>query len=112
MTRPSEQGSGWRRRSWQDPAAILTTITHEGKIMAESTLRALRCEASSDLDAGSTAPLRSVAMNGPELLEHAAGLVTRRRREYGEPVDCSRRSPSAGRQSSGRKSARRRSCSR
>jgi Domain of unknown function (DUF6378) len=26
-------------------------------------------------------------MNGPELLEHAAGLVTRRRREYGEPVD-------------------------
>jgi hypothetical protein len=26
-------------------------------------------------------------MNGPELLEHAAGVVTRRRREYGEPVD-------------------------
>jgi hypothetical protein len=26
-------------------------------------------------------------MNGPELLEHAAGLVTRRRREYGEPED-------------------------
>jgi Domain of unknown function (DUF6378) len=26
-------------------------------------------------------------MNAPELLEHAAGLVTRRRREYGEPVD-------------------------
>ena len=26
-------------------------------------------------------------MNGPELLEHAAGLVNRRRREYGEPVD-------------------------
>ena len=26
-------------------------------------------------------------MNGPELLEHAAGLVTRRRREYGEPID-------------------------
>ena len=26
-------------------------------------------------------------MNGPELLEHAADLVTRRRREYGEPVD-------------------------
>ena len=26
-------------------------------------------------------------MNGPELLEHAAGLVARRRREYGEPVD-------------------------
>ena len=26
-------------------------------------------------------------MNGPELLEHAAGLVTRRRREYGEPAD-------------------------
>ena len=26
-------------------------------------------------------------MNGPELLEHAAGLVSRRRREYGEPVD-------------------------
>lgn len=26
-------------------------------------------------------------MNGPELLEHAAGIVTRRRREYGEPVD-------------------------
>jgi hypothetical protein len=26
-------------------------------------------------------------MNGPELLEHAAGLVTRRRREYGEPVE-------------------------
>jgi hypothetical protein len=24
-------------------------------------------------------------MNGPELLEHAAGVVTRRRREYGEP---------------------------
>jgi hypothetical protein len=24
-------------------------------------------------------------MNGPELLEHAAGLVTRRRRDYGEP---------------------------
>jgi hypothetical protein len=27
------------------------------------------------------------AMNGPELLEHAAGLVNRRRREYGEPVN-------------------------
>jgi hypothetical protein len=26
-------------------------------------------------------------VNGPELLEHAAGLVVRRRREYGEPVD-------------------------
>jgi Domain of unknown function (DUF6378) len=26
-------------------------------------------------------------MNGPELLEHAAGLVNQRRREYGEPVD-------------------------
>jgi hypothetical protein len=26
-------------------------------------------------------------MNGPELLEHAAGLVHRRRRDYGEPVD-------------------------
>jgi hypothetical protein len=26
-------------------------------------------------------------MNGPELLEHAAGLVNRRRREYGDPVD-------------------------
>ena len=26
-------------------------------------------------------------MNGPELLEHAAGLVNRRRREYGEPPD-------------------------
>ena len=26
-------------------------------------------------------------MNGSELLEHAAGLVTRRRREYGEPAD-------------------------
>jgi hypothetical protein len=25
-------------------------------------------------------------MNGPELLEHAAGVVTRRRREYGEPA--------------------------
>jgi hypothetical protein len=26
-------------------------------------------------------------MNGPELLDHAAGLVNRRRREYGEPAD-------------------------
>jgi Domain of unknown function (DUF6378) len=26
-------------------------------------------------------------MNGEQLLEHAAGLVNRRRREYGEPVD-------------------------
>jgi hypothetical protein len=26
-------------------------------------------------------------VNGPELLEHAADLVSRRRREYGEPVD-------------------------
>lgn len=26
-------------------------------------------------------------MSGPELLEHAAGLVNRRRREYGEPAD-------------------------
>jgi hypothetical protein len=26
-------------------------------------------------------------MNGPDLLEHAAGLVNRRRREYGEPVN-------------------------
>jgi Domain of unknown function (DUF6378) len=24
-------------------------------------------------------------MNGPELLEHAAGVINRRRREYGEP---------------------------
>jgi hypothetical protein len=31
--------------------------------------------------------LRSVPVNGPELLEHAAGLVARRRLEYGEPVD-------------------------
>jgi hypothetical protein len=41
-------------------------------------------------------------MNGPELLEHAAGLVNRRRREYGEPVDvfeavATRRSRNAGR---------------
>jgi Domain of unknown function (DUF6378) len=28
-----------------------------------------------------------ISMNGPDLLEHAAGLVNRRRREYGEPVD-------------------------
>jgi hypothetical protein len=26
-------------------------------------------------------------MNGPELLEHAAGLINRRRREYGEPIE-------------------------
>jgi Domain of unknown function (DUF6378) len=26
-------------------------------------------------------------MNAEQLLEHAAGLITRRRREYGEPVD-------------------------
>ena len=26
-------------------------------------------------------------MNGEQLLEHAAGLVARRRREYGEPVE-------------------------
>jgi hypothetical protein len=26
-------------------------------------------------------------MKGPQLLEHAAGLVTRRRHEYGEPAD-------------------------
>jgi hypothetical protein len=26
-------------------------------------------------------------VNGPALLEHAAALVTRRRREYGEPID-------------------------
>jgi hypothetical protein len=26
-------------------------------------------------------------MNGSEFLEHAAGVVTRRRREYGEPVE-------------------------
>ena len=26
-------------------------------------------------------------MNGEQLLEHAAGLVNRRRREHGEPVD-------------------------
>jgi hypothetical protein len=32
-------------------------------------------------------PLRIILMNGPELLEHAAELVSRRRREYGEPVD-------------------------
>ena len=30
---------------------------------------------------------RRPAMNGPRLLEHAAGLVNRRRREYGEPAD-------------------------
>jgi Domain of unknown function (DUF6378) len=28
-----------------------------------------------------------ISMNGPDLLEHAAGLVNRRRREYGEPPD-------------------------
>ena len=28
-----------------------------------------------------------ISMNGPDLLEHAAGLVNRRRREYGEPVE-------------------------
>lgn len=26
-------------------------------------------------------------MNGEQLLEHAAGLISRRRREYGEPAD-------------------------
>jgi Domain of unknown function (DUF6378) len=26
-------------------------------------------------------------VNGPELLEHAAGIVNRRRRDYGEPVE-------------------------
>ena len=26
-------------------------------------------------------------MNGPQLLEHAAGVVNRRRREYGEPAE-------------------------
>ena len=42
MTRPFEQESGWRRRTWQDPAAIPTTITHEETIMTDTTLR-LRC---------------------------------------------------------------------
>jgi Domain of unknown function (DUF6378) len=28
-----------------------------------------------------------ISMNGEALLEHAAGLVNRRRREYGEPAD-------------------------
>ena len=36
-------------------------------------------------------------MNGPELLEHAAGLVNRRRREYGEPVDLFEQVAGAGR---------------
>jgi hypothetical protein len=34
-----------------------------------------------------TRQLPGISMNGPDLLEHAAGLVNRRRREYGEPVD-------------------------
>jgi hypothetical protein len=46
MTRPCEQKSGWRRRSWRDPAAILTTTTFRRKIMAGSTLRVLQVEAS------------------------------------------------------------------
>jgi hypothetical protein len=45
MTRPFEQESGWRRRTWQDPAAIPTTITHEGTIMAALSLRVQRREA-------------------------------------------------------------------
>ena len=54
--------------------------------MAALTLRVQRSEATA-ISTRATAPLRSPAMNGPELLEHAAGLVNRRRREYGEPVD-------------------------
>jgi hypothetical protein len=42
---PFEQGSGWRRRAWQDPAAIPATITHEGTIMAALSLRVQRSEA-------------------------------------------------------------------
>jgi hypothetical protein len=36
------------------------------------------------------------AMNTDQLLEHAAGVVKRRRREYGEPADLSSTSPRAG----------------
>jgi hypothetical protein len=40
-----------------------------------------------DTGAHTGMPLRSPVVNGPALLEHAAGLVNRRRREYGEPVE-------------------------
>jgi hypothetical protein len=54
-------------------------------IMAELTLRVSCCDATAI--STWTARLWSVLVNGPELLEHAADLVNRRRREYGEPVD-------------------------
>ena len=38
------------------------------------------------LNAGVDLQLQSRPMNAPELLEHAADVVARRRREYGEPA--------------------------
>ena len=50
-------------------------------------------------------------MNGPELLEHAAGIVNRRRRDYGEPVDLFEHVATRWSLTLGTKVARRRSCS-
>ena len=52
--------SGWRRRTWQDPAAILTRTTLEGTIMAGSTLRAGRSEARAI-----SAPVAALAAGDP-----------------------------------------------
>ena len=41
----SERRADGGRRTWQDPAAILTTITHEGTIIAALTLRVQHSEA-------------------------------------------------------------------
>jgi hypothetical protein len=55
------QESGWRRRSWQFPAAILTTTLHEEMIMATMTLTKLEADASP----ATAAPLEALAGGTP-----------------------------------------------
>ena len=82
-------------------------VTGRGNADKEAVIAAVRAlgfDPADDNEADALALLdwaleaRRPAMNGPELLEHAAGLVNRRRREYGEPG----RSVRAGRRSAGR----------
>jgi hypothetical protein len=68
-------------------------ITGKGNATKEDVIAAVRAKGFSPGRAGAARlghrqPLRRRrTVNGPELLEHAAGLVNRRRREYGEPAD-------------------------
>ena len=82
-----------RRREYGEPADLFEQIAQRWSLTLATTISAAQvalCLIDFKLARLTHDPRHlggSASMNGPELLDHAAGLVNRRRREYGEPVE-------------------------